>query len=585
MQERIVILGILFSVILLIWVVLLTMRIREDIRKWIVIEIILIVILSISVFIIYWGMPSNEVEYLIRENNTIKKLNNNFVKRHGYSERKIDSLERQIKKVKTECKHKTVYISQTDKTVKDLKDKLRKLRSENCVLEKTLDTIKTIDTTKAKLISLFEQTYKDTILINKLKQKIDDKDSLLFKMNRDLQNYLLAKRNLKDKLKDFEFVNKEYEKNIDLLTELYGKSIKELMDIHFYEHFKGKVAYHIPDTMIRNEISFVTLTISKSKETQKLRISVANLRKDIPQKYKSKFESKIVIDTLIEIGRYVDAKLTDAASTDKVKDFTIKLLGDSSTQPIFIDKDSISETKWKWAVTPLTSGKKHLSLSISILSDTAKITKNFQPYEQMVFVKHNYGRFGSILKIMDELQKRNDIVLALVGPSGIIVLIVVWIFGYLKRRKTRIGFEKEKEDLEKKKESFEKKKESFKEENERFEKEKEYTFDKIQKQKSEIEFEKQMLGFANNKGIVGLEVLQKKVDDIKQTELELTKKQTDLAKLTKEIEADKELIGRTKNNILNHQKFLKELIEYINDKKLQKAYDLLEEKIKDINKQ
>ncbi len=94
-----------------------------------------------------------------------------------------------------------------------------------------------------------------------------------------------------------------------------------------------------------------------------------------------------------------------------------------------------------------------------------------------------------------------------------------------------------------------------------------------------------MLGFANNKGIVGLEVLQKKVDDIKQTELELTKKQTDLAKLTKEIEADKELIGRTKNNILNHQKFLKELIEYINDKKLQKAYDLLEEKIKDINKQ
>lgn len=119
--------------------------------------------------------------------------------------------------------------------------------------------------------------------------------------------------------------------------------------------FKNLLVFHADDTMEVNTPKLATLILSRDESINKLRVEVLDESETT--------EENIKLDTLMEFGSKMKARLIPFGSSRLESTFNIEALGDD-VQSFKTDRKKIL---WQWKITPLKPGQQELKLSIQII--------------------------------------------------------------------------------------------------------------------------------------------------------------------------------------------------------------------------
>lgn len=119
--------------------------------------------------------------------------------------------------------------------------------------------------------------------------------------------------------------------------------------------FRNLLVFHADDTMEVNNPKLATLILSKDESLGKMKLEVLE--------ESDANDEAIKMDTLMEFGSKMKARLIPFGNSRLESTFTIEALGDDM-QSFKNDRKKII---WQWKITPLKPGKQELKLSIQII--------------------------------------------------------------------------------------------------------------------------------------------------------------------------------------------------------------------------
>lgn len=119
--------------------------------------------------------------------------------------------------------------------------------------------------------------------------------------------------------------------------------------------FRNLLVFHADDTMEVNNPKLATLILSKDESLGKMKLEVLE--------ESDAGDEAIKMDTVMEFGSKMKARLIPFGNSRLENTFTIEALGDDM-QSFKTDRKKII---WQWKITPLKPGKQELKLSIQII--------------------------------------------------------------------------------------------------------------------------------------------------------------------------------------------------------------------------
>lgn len=119
--------------------------------------------------------------------------------------------------------------------------------------------------------------------------------------------------------------------------------------------FSQLLVFHADDTMLVNKPTLATLILSKNE-------NIANLKLEVLEESEAKDEN-IHVDTSIDFGSKMKARLIPFGSSKTESSFNIEALGDD----IQTFRNSRKKILWQWKITPLKPGQQELKLSIQVI--------------------------------------------------------------------------------------------------------------------------------------------------------------------------------------------------------------------------
>jgi hypothetical protein len=122
--------------------------------------------------------------------------------------------------------------------------------------------------------------------------------------------------------------------------------------------YKNAMVFHADDTMKIKKAYIATLVLGRDQ-------ILGNLKAEATDGSANATDNEIKVDTTIEIGTKMKAKLMDMSGDEK-KGFEIEFLGvpGSDEQKV---SDKRKKATWQWRLKPLTPGKQELKLSITLI--------------------------------------------------------------------------------------------------------------------------------------------------------------------------------------------------------------------------
>lgn len=134
-----------------------------------------------------------------------------------------------------------------------------------------------------------------------------------------------------------------------------NKKIEELPEETLRKKFQNLLIFHADDTMQVNMPKLATLILSRNESINKLRVEVL-------EESDAKDE-KVKLDTTMEFGSKMKAKLISFGDSRLDNTFNIEPLGDD----VQSFRDGRKKILWQWKITPLKPGKHELKLSIQVI--------------------------------------------------------------------------------------------------------------------------------------------------------------------------------------------------------------------------
>lgn len=187
--------------------------------------------------------------------------------------------------------------------------------------------------------------------------------------------------------------------------------------------FKNLLIFHADETMHVNKPTLATLILSHDAVLGKLKTEVLTESDAEDDGYK--------MDTLLEIGNKMKARLIPFGSSKDNNCFAIEALGDD-VQSFRAERKKII---WQWKVIPLKPGKQELKLSIQIIEkDGEASTLPARNIEVLIFAKPE----SYMTKIGDFFEKYWQFLITAI----LIPIITAWVTNIIKNRGGKLPKEK-----------------------------------------------------------------------------------------------------------------------------------------------
>lgn len=141
--------------------------------------------------------------------------------------------------------------------------------------------------------------------------------------------------------------------------------------------FKSLLMFHADDTMEVNKPRLATLILSKDE-------LLGRIKAEVLEQSNSTKEDATRMDTLVDLGSKMKARLISFGSTSNENAFNIEPLGDD-IQSFKSDRKKII---WQWKITPLKPGMQELKLSIQIIEkDGEAVSLPARNIDVLIFAK------------------------------------------------------------------------------------------------------------------------------------------------------------------------------------------------------
>ncbi len=189
--------------------------------------------------------------------------------------------------------------------------------------------------------------------------------------------------------------------------------------------FKSLLMFYADDTMQVNQSRLATLILSKDELFGKIKDAVLEESNSVK-------EGATRIDTLVELGSKMRARLIPFGNSGLENCFTIEALGDD-IQSFKTDRKKII---WQWKITPLKPGNQELKLSIQIIEkDGEAVSLPARNINVMILVKPE----STMRSIGNFFEKYWQFLLTAI----LIPIITAWVSNVVKNRQPKRSSHKE----------------------------------------------------------------------------------------------------------------------------------------------
>jgi|GEM_PF-2040155 len=183
--------------------------------------------------------------------------------------------------------------------------------------------------------------------------------------------------------------------------------------------FKHLLMFHADDTMQVNQSKLATLILSKDE-------LLGKIKAEILEENNSTKDAGFKVDTLVDLGSKMKARLIPFGNSGLENSFNIEPLGDD-IQSFKTDRKKLI---WQWKITPLKPGKQELKLSIQIIAkDGESVTLPAKNIDVLIMVKPE-----STLKAIGNFFEKywQFLITAILIP-----VITSWVTNIIKNRQPR----------------------------------------------------------------------------------------------------------------------------------------------------